>query len=171
MKLFSPRLNYLYAFLCVVIMFLVAYYLQHWKGIIPCPLCLLQRVTAGILGGFFFLGATLNLKKAGLWIVGFFSFIFSVLGALLAGRQIWLQHLPPSHNADCGASLEYMLNVLPLDQVLQKVLEGTTDCSRMEWSWLGMSLAEWSFVWFVIFAGFSIWQSLRRGPYDAKKLF
>lgn len=162
MVLLSKRLSYFYAFLLVVIMMALAMYLQFWKGIAPCPLCILQRVALIFLGLFFLIGAIFRFKKLGHSILGVIVFFISMLGIFLSTRQVWLQHLPPNKSADCGVSLQYMLQVLPLDQVLKKILQGTADCAQLEWSWFGFSLAEWSLFWFIIFAVFAVWQILRR---------
>lgn len=166
MKLFSTRLMYLYAFITVVVMMILAMYLQFWKGVAPCPLCILQRVTLVFLGICFLFGAAFHFKKLGNTLIGLFAFFIADMGVFLSGRQVWIQHLPPNKSADCGASLQYMLQVLPLDQVLKKILQGTADCSQLEWSILGLSLAEWSLIWFVVFAIFAIWQMVRYVDYD-----
>lgn len=162
MNLFSKRLSYLWGFLLIAIMMGIAFYLQFVKGIAPCPLCILQRIVAAFLGVVFFFGAVLSWSKWGDFFLGLFSFFISILGVLLSGRQVWIQHLPPDKTADCGVSLQYMLQMLPLDEVFRKVLQGTAECSQLEWSLFGFSLAEWSLFWFVVFAVFSIWQVLRR---------
>lgn len=161
MKFLTLRLTYFFAFLCVIMMFVLAFYLEYWKGVAPCPLCILQRVVVAVLGVLFFLGSVLNLKKMGQFILGGFGFILSVTGYLLAARQVWIQHLPPNQTPDCGVSLEYMLHVLPLDQVAKKIFEGTAECSLVNWTFLDLSLAQWSLIWFAIFGAFTLWQTFR----------
>ncbi len=161
MKNISYRLMNFYAFLCVIVMFGVAFYLQFWKGIAPCPLCVLQRVTMALIGIVLLVGSVFALKKCGRYFLNAILLLLSSGGIFLAGRQVWLQHLPPDKSADCGVSLQYMWNVLPLDQVLMKILQGTAECSLVDWSFLGLSLAEWSLFWFIVFAVFSLWQIAR----------
>ena len=38
---------------------------------------------------------------------------------------------PPGAVAECGASLDYMLDVLPLHEVLGKVLTGSGECASI----------------------------------------
>jgi disulfide bond formation protein DsbB len=66
----------------------------------------------------------------------------AILGGAVAAQQIYIQHMlnPPS----CAASLEYLLNTLPVLEVIQTVLQGTTDCAEVTWRLWGFSLAEWS---------------------------
>jgi disulfide bond formation protein DsbB len=162
MNLLTHRLSYLYAFLSTLGLFVVAFYLQYGKGIAPCPLCILQRLMLAVLGIIFFFGWAYNFKKMGRIIVGTLSFLFSALGALLAGRQVWIQHLPADKTPDCGVSLEYMLHVLPIDQVAKRIFEGTAECSLVDWSFFNLSLADWTLICFILFGCFSIWQLVRK---------
>src|SRR5687768_16843548 len=71
------------------------YYLQYGQGLEPCPLCLVQR-------GFFYSVMAVSLLAAahgpgrlGIWVYSFFMLLFAAGGTASAGRQVWLQHLPP----------------------------------------------------------------------------
>ena len=77
----------------------------------------------------------------------------------VAARQSWLQHNPP-RVVDCGPDLAYMLDAFPLAQVLPKVFKGEGDCAKVGWKFLGLSIPEWTLVWFVIFAAVAIWAAL-----------
>lgn len=162
MNLLSPRLTYLYAFLSAFFMIILAIYLQFWKGLTPCPLCVLQRITLVAIGIVFFIGTTISFKKFGLRFIAALTLLLSLGGVFLAGRQVWIQHLPANQSADCGVSLQYMLSVLPLDQVVKKIFEGTAECSLVDWSFAGISLAQWSLIWFMIFTFFAVWQLCRK---------
>ena len=164
MKLFTPRLTYFYAFLSIVGIFALALYLEYFKGVNPCPLCILQRVFLGALGITFFIGFVFAKTRLRSIMIGISSVVFSLCGALLAGRQAWIQYLPANQSADCGVSLQYMLHVLPIDQVVKKIFQGTAECSRVDWSFLSLSMAQWSLVSFIIFGIFSAWQATRKIP-------
>jgi len=159
-KLFSPRLTYLIGFIIVCISMGATAYLQTHYGITPCPLCILQRIVLALLGIVFFFGATLQLKKVGRIFFDVLASAFATMGVLLAGRQVWLQHMP-SQGTDCGASLQYMLQALPLNQVLQKVFAGSAECSRVDWRFLSLSLAEWSLICFVVLLFIAVLQLVR----------
>ena len=143
-------------------MMALSFYIEYWKGIAPCPLCILQRFVLGCLGILFLIGAIFPFKKLGLIIMGLLGFGFSMLGAFLAGRQIWIQHLPANQTPDCGVSLQYMLHVLPIDQVAKKIFQGSSECSLISWTFWDLSLAQWSFIWFVVFSFFTFWQTFRK---------
>jgi disulfide bond formation protein DsbB len=162
------RLTYFVAFVVVGVLLAIAYYLQIYDHINPCPLCLLQRFALFGIGIIFFFGAILKLEKNGKLTVSALSYLLALGGALLAARQVWLQHLPASASPDCGASLAYMLQALPLLQVLQHVLSGSAECSLVDWSFLNLSLAEWSLIAFIGFLFFTAYLFLTalRAPRD-----
>jgi disulfide bond formation protein DsbB len=151
----STRFAYFAGFVLVCCMLSFASYLQNYKGINPCPLCLLQRLVLAALGIVFLLAAIFNGKKLGNIFFSSLAYLIALAGALLAGRQVWLQHLPPSQGSDCTASLEYLMQAFPLTQVLQRVLTGSRECSLVDWRFLSLSLAEWSLISFCLFLFFT----------------
>ena len=161
-KLPSIRMTYLIGFIIIAAFLGFAAYLELFQGIMPCPLCILQRVCLAVLGIFFLVGAIFRFKKCGNIIIGLLAFLISLGGALLSGRQLWLQHNPLGLSSNCDVSLQYMLKALPLDQVIMRVFQGGTECSQVNWQFLNVSLAGWSFIWFVIFIIVSIWQMSRK---------
>jgi disulfide bond formation protein DsbB len=157
-KKITIPLRYLLGFLFIGLLLVYAQYLQTYQGVTPCPLCLVQRLVFGILAIVFLLGITASKHRFGQISAGILSILASLLGILVSGRQVWLQHLPPETAGNCEAGLEYMLSALPIDQVLQKLYEGSTACSQIGWELFHLSLAEWSLVSFIFFLLFSIWQ-------------
>jgi disulfide bond formation protein DsbB len=123
---------------------------------------MLQRITLALLGVVFFLGAVLNFKKIGQLFWGLLASVTALLGIVLAGRQVWLQHFPSSDTSGCEASLDYMLQIMPITQVLKKVFIGGAECSQVDWKLIGLSLAEWSLICFVVLFLFSFWQLCRK---------
>ena len=53
----------------------------------------------------------------------------------------------------CGASLDYMLDVFPLTDVLRKVLTGSGECAKLQWSLMGVSMPGWVLLWAVGLGG------------------
>ncbi len=162
MKILSLRQTYFLGLLWVIGLLLISYYLQTHDGMIPCPLCILQRIAMCLLGFCFLIGTLMTTTRLKSILVGCVSCFISILGIVLSGRQVWLQQLPPNLTADCGASLDYLLHVLPLDQVVQKIFQGTAECSEINWQFLHLSLAEWSLFTFFYLLVFSLFQ-LKRG--------
>ncbi len=100
-----------------------ALYSQHALGLEPCPLCILQRV-AVLATGLAFLGAALHRAgRGGAVAWGVLIALIACVGAAIAARHVWITAQPPGTVAECGASLDYMLEVLPLTEALSMVLD------------------------------------------------
>ncbi|MFZ2315562.1 MAG: disulfide bond formation protein B [Gammaproteobacteria bacterium] len=146
----SARLTYFLGFLAATALLSASIYFQIFDGFIPCPLCTLQRITFGLLGILFLIGLLLTKSRPRL-ILNLFTSLVSLVGVFLAGRQIWLQHFPPSEGTACGVSIQYMMQILPLNEVIQRIFSGSAECSQRGWEFLSFNMAEWSLVWFVVF--------------------
>ena len=134
------------------------YYLQYAQGLDPCPLCQVQRAFY-YLAGLAFLAGALH----GRLIPAYASLaaLFALGGAAVAARQVWLQHLPADKVPQCGPDLAFMLKNLPISRTLEKLFTGTGECAVVDWSFLGLSIAEWSLLWFVALFGYALWLALR----------
>lgn len=161
MKTFSLRTTYFISFILVMSLIGTTLYLQKYSGFVPCPLCILQRIVFAMLGVIFFFGALAAAKKVKQLFIGIAASLVSLLGIVLSGRQVWLQHLPPNENVDCGASLQYLLHVLPWDEVLKKIFQGTAECTLKGSEFFHLSLAEWSLICFILFLILSLAQTSR----------
>ena len=84
---------------------------------------------------------------------GLLAFLAAGIGAAIAGRHVWLQHLPPDQVPACGPSLDYMLESMPswLD-VVKKVLRARANAPKVDWTFLGLSMPEWTLLCFVLLA-------------------
>ncbi len=156
------------AFACALLLGF-AYYLQYAQGLEPCPLCLVQRGFFYAVMAVFVAGALHAPRRAGTVVYGVLAFLFALGGAAVAGRQVWLQRLPPDKVPQCGPDLFFMLENFPLAQTLQKLFTGTGECAAVDWSFLGLSIAGWSLVWFAIFCVYAAWLAIRaiRSPMPA----
>lgn len=153
----SKRLNYFLGFLLIFTLVLFSFYLQIYDGVIPCPLCTLQRLAFISLGFIFLCGIFSSSWPWARLLTSLFAIVVAIIGIFLSGRQIWLQHYPSGESDACGVSLEYMLQVLPLNEVFQKILVGSSECSQRGWEFLNLNVAEWSFLWFLLFLGWSVY--------------
>ncbi len=125
-------------------------YLQHVENLEPCPLCILQRYAFVVTGAIALLAAVHAPGRIGQSVYAGLLIVTAGAGAVVAGRQTWLQHNPPNV-LDCGPDLAYMLDSFPLSQVLPKVFHGEGDCAKVVWRFLGLSIPEWALVWFAAF--------------------
>lgn len=152
----SQKTAYTTLFGTSVTVLAIGLYLEHVIGFEPCPLCILQRIAYMAIAGLSFF-ALLHCPK------NFFAVIYHVLifavaitGLAIAGRQIWLQHLPEDKVPECGPGFDYMLDTFPLSDALQMILISQGECAEVQWRFLGMSIAEWSAVCFTILAVMSL---------------
>ena len=120
-----------------------AWYAQRLLGLEPCPLCIFQRVGVAALGVLFLLAAVQNPRRIGGYVYAALLSVAAIATALVAARHLYIQHLPEGAVPACGASLNYMLEVFPLSDVIRKVLTGSGECARITWRWLGITMPGW----------------------------
>ena len=152
----STRLGYVVGLLVCVALLGFALYLQYYENQEPCPLCIIQRVAFIVMLGVFAVAAIHNPMRGGAIAYSGLIVVIATLGAAVAGRQVWLQNLPPSKVPACGPGLSYMLDRFPLVQALKKILAGSGECAEATWKFFGLTIAGWSLVWFVILGIFAI---------------
>lgn len=152
----TPRLGYIAGFLICGLLFAFALYLQYYEYQNPCPLCILQRIAFIAMMAVFLAGAIHGPHKTGAWVYSALLAIIAVVGAGIATRHVWLQHLPKDRVPECGPGLEYMLNKFPLTQALEKVFRGSGECAEVGWTFLTLSIAGWSLVWFVLLGALAV---------------
>jgi disulfide bond formation protein DsbB len=146
--MFSTRLFFSSIFIVCAGLLGFGLYLQHVVGLEPCPLCVFQRVAFIVIALLALIGAIHNPQKLFERIYTGLMLIASLCGAGIAGRQIWLQHLPEDKVPECGPGLEYMLDAFPFTDALRMILSGSGECAEVQWTFLSFSIAEWSIVCF-----------------------
>jgi len=151
---FSYRITYFICFLLSILFMASAFYLEYRLNIHPCLLCMLQRLVLALLIGLFFLGFIINWPRIIKIILTILVVLASLSGVLAALRQSWLQHmssLDPNAVISCLPDPTFLLKHLPLSQVIKLTLTGTPECSQVDWTFMHLSLAEWSALLFVVF--------------------
>ncbi|MEG1454323.1 MAG: disulfide bond formation protein B [Comamonas sp.] len=140
------------ALICAACVAMLAFgmYLQYGQGLEPCPMCIVQpdevakakarRSLASLRGG------------RG-WLLGWggVALLSSGFGAFVAARQSWLQWNPPEI-ATCGRDFYGMVENYPLSRAIPMIFRGSGDCTAIDWTFLGGSIANWSFICFVVMA-------------------
>lgn len=150
MRLPPARLVFTLTALACAALLGYGYWLEYAEGLVPCPMCMMQRVCFMAVGAVALVAALHGPRRAGTFAYGALVVLFAGLGAGVATRQVWLQHLPPEQVPECGPGLEFMLEAWPLADVLRAALTGTGDCAEVVWRFLGLSIAEWSLVCFAL---------------------
>lgn len=136
------------------------FYLQHVVGLEPCPMCIVQRYALILIVLVAFLAAASG--RRALNIAG--ALLMTLLGAggaFVAARQSWLQWYPPEI-ATCGRDFYGMVENFPLNRAIPMIFKGSGDCSKIDWVFLGGTIANWSFLWFVAIAAVSLAVGIRR---------
>lgn len=147
-------------FLFFLTLFVVgfSFYSEYVLGFQPCPLCLMQRLCACFC--FVFCGMGFLHPRRGrflLWMQG----LFSAAGLFFALRQLWLQFMPMPQGAMCMPGLDRLMHYFSWNVVLKALFWGTTDCSGVVWTWLGVSMPMWSTLYFfmmVSLSGVLLWR-------------
>ena len=157
------RWQCLLAFAVCAALLAFAVYMQLQGGLVPCPLCIFQRI-AFTATGVAFLIAGLHAPRAafGRRSYALLALIAAGIGVGIAGRHVWIQHLPADEVPSCGPGLDYMRELMPLTSVIRKVLTGSGECARVDWTLLGLSMAEWGLVWFLLLAAWAAYLAFRR---------
>lgn len=135
-----------------------ALYLQHGKGQMPCPLCVIQRYLFISVAAVCFLFAALprgaTRLGAGLGI------LTALGGAGVAGWHVWVKANP---SVSCGIDpLETSLNKLPTAELMPFIFKADGFCSAEYPDVLGLSNPQWSLIWFITLAIVLAWAALRR---------
>ncbi len=143
------RTWYFGVFLACVGLWVYALYVQHQLFLDPCPLCIFQRVAFAWIGAWALIAALHNPSGGGRWFYGLMVTLGCAVGAGIAGRHVWLQNLPADEVPDCGPGLSYMMDTMPLGDVLSTVLTGSGSCAEVQWSFLGMSMPTWTLIWYI----------------------
>jgi protein dithiol:quinone oxidoreductase len=150
------------ALVCAACVAMLAFglYLQHVVGLEPCPMCIVQRYALVLVA--VISGITAFASRKGLLVAGSAVMVLlSGLGAFVAARQSFLQWYPPE-TASCGRDLYGMIETFPLKRAIPMIFKGSGDCTKIDWTFLGLSIANWSFVCFVGIAAMGLVLVLRQ---------
>jgi disulfide bond formation protein DsbB len=139
------RLGFLAIALCCLAMIGAALYLQYYRYLNPCPLCMFQRVFVVLTGVISLLAAIHGRAPR---IYASLAALSGLTGLGIAVRHTILQYWPPANLPECGAGLFQMLDKEPLGRVIAEVLHGSGECAIIDWTMFGLSLPGWSAIGF-----------------------
>jgi disulfide bond formation protein DsbB len=158
----TARRGFTLAALACALLLGFGFYLQYARGLEPCPLCLVQRFFFFAVLAICVLAALHGPRRRGAAVYGILAALFALGGAAVAGRQVWLQHLPADKVPQCGPDLFFMMENFPLARTLKTLFAGTGECAAVDWTFLGLSIAEWSLAWFAALVVYFLWVALKR---------
>ena len=160
----TPRGGNFMAFVACAGLLAFAYYAQFVMRLEPCPLCIFQRI--GILAVGIVCGAAALHDPAG-WPRRIYAALTGLAALATAGvaiRHLYIQSLPLGSVPACGASLDFMLKVFPLSDVLVKVLSGSGECHKVDWRLLGLAMPAWVLIAALGLGAWGVWNNFRRRP-------
>ncbi|WP_334166100.1 disulfide bond formation protein B [Tepidimonas sp.] len=124
-------------------------YLQHGVGLEPCPMCIVQRYALILVA---LATAVASATGPGLRrVLAWLALVLALAGAAVAARQSWLQWYPPEI-LTCGRDLFGMIESFPLKRAIPMIFRGAGDCTAIDWTFLGLTIANWSFLNFLAMA-------------------
>ncbi|MDH4046706.1 MAG: disulfide bond formation protein B [Gammaproteobacteria bacterium] len=152
----------LLGFLACGAMMAYALYVEHVLLLVPCPLCVMQRLAVISLGIVFLVAALHGTDRAGRHVYGALIVLATLAGAGVAAWHVRLQHLPADQVPSCGPGLDYMLESFPLSDVLKMIFSGSGECASIDWQLLGLSMPAWVLIAIVTVGAAGAWNNFRR---------
>lgn len=140
-----------------------SFYIEYANQLKACPLCLMQRFCTFLFGLSCMVAmSTVRMQRAK--TISLIQCVLTLLGLYFGARQLWLQSLPVEQGAQCIPGVEAMLRYFSLDMIITSFLWGSSDCSRVDWQWFGMSIPLWSAIYFIVMYVISLYVyiSMRR---------
>lgn len=125
-------------------------------------MCIVQRYALVLVAVFTGLAALMR-GRTGQRIGSGLALLFSIGGAFTAAKQSLLQWYPPEV-VTCGRDIYGMIETFPLQRALPLIFRGSGDCTKIDWTLFGLSIANWSFIAFTVFALLLLMLITRRAP-------
>ncbi|MDM3886102.1 disulfide bond formation protein B [Pseudomonas sp. BCRC 81390] len=144
------RTFFLPACLAALAVLAASFQLENAPGLVPCPLCFSQRLLLGLYALLCLTAAVQAPGSRGVRCYAWATLGCSLAGALLAARHVWLQ----------GADGAFALCPVPIWRVFEQswseaarqLLLGGPECNALTWSFLDLTLPEWSLLAFLLLA-------------------
>lgn len=160
-RLPNSRIVNLLGFLVCACMMAYALYAEYKLFLMPCPLCVFQRM-AVITLGFWFLAATIhNPAGWGRRVYAGLLMATALVGISVAGRHVWLQNMPADQVPTCGPGFDYIIDSFPFSEALKMIFTGSGECADVDWLFLGLSMPAWILLAFIGMGSVAVWNNLR----------
>jgi disulfide bond formation protein DsbB len=153
-------LNFAGFFSCAGMM-AYALYAEHVLYLMPCPLCVFERLAVISLGVVFLVAALHNPSGKGRFAYTGLMVLATGAGVAVAGWHVWIQNLPADEVPSCGPGFEYIIDQFPLADALKMIFTGSGECASIDWIFLGLSMPAWVLIATGITGAFGVWNNLR----------
>ena len=155
------RIIFLTVFLICAGSLVYAVYLQLVKNLLPCPLCVAQRLSYWVIGLTAIVAVAHNPRTLGRRLYSGVMMVAALVGGVVATRHSWLIRYPESF--ECGISPEErLLNSLPIARWWPTMFEANGDCSESSWEFMSLTIPDWSAILFILMAILSGYALLAR---------
>lgn len=135
-----------------------ALYLQHVEGMLPCPLCVIQRYAFAAIAIICLIAVYLPHGAAK--VATGLAALSAIAGAGVAGWHIYIKANP---TVSCGIDpLETSLNTIPTAKLLPFLFQADGLCTTEYAPILGLSLPQWALVWFAVIATYLIYATIKK---------
>ncbi len=141
-----------------------AFYAQFGLDLVPCHLCIFQRVTLAAMAAAFLLAALFSRPGASGALFAVLVAITGLATVATAGRHVWIQMQPAGSVPACGADLAFMMDLFPLTDVILKVFKAGGECAKLDWTFLGLSMPAWVLGLAISLTAAGVWINLRKAP-------
>lgn len=149
--LLSTRNLLLLMWVSTILLIATALYMQYVMYLIPCALCMTQRVFIVAIGVVALVAWLHKAKTLGIRLYSGIGMLLAIIGGGFSSRHIWLQNLPEELVPTCGPSLGYLIETVPLMEALSLLLQGDGNCAEVSWTFLGLTIPGWTLICFIGF--------------------
>lgn len=133
-----------------------ALYLQNVKYLLPCPLCVVQRIAYWLVGLTALLAFLHNPPTLGRRLYGGVVGVLALTGAAVAAHHALLIRRPELGGCRISPE-ETFLNSLPIAKWWPGMFEANGDCTVVTWNFLSLALPDWSLICFVLIAALAVY--------------
>jgi len=142
-----------------------ALYAEYILGLEACPLCILQRMTIITLSFVFAVAAIHAPRGVGARVYAVLGALVALVGMGISGWHVRLQNLPPSEVPACGPGYNYIMSTFGWLDGLSMIFTASGECATVNWTFVGLSMPAWVFIWFVALGALAVvanWARLSR---------
>lgn len=123
--------------------------IEYRNSLEPCPLCIMQRMCAFVMGFLCFVGLGLtSLRRVSINVI--LQIVFAVFGAYFSARQLWIQTLPGTEGQMCMPGIDAMQKYITVSNFLKTYFWGAANCAEVTWRGLGLTMPAWALLYFTI---------------------
>ena len=157
MSLACSRFLFFMASIAAALVLGIACYLEYVVGLMPCSLCILQRLCLMLFLVNCLAACVHGPGQRGSTFYGVMGLVFASVGMALAWRQVLVQ----SHSVEFSDCSEQLKEMDSWWCAVHRVLDGAVDCASITWTLFDLSIPEWSLLFFLAVTIVMIYMLLR----------